>query len=253
MSLRNLAGIHAVREALRAGTPLRFVAVQRERRDARVAELVALARAAGVPVRWESTQALERLAGRDPAHQGVVAQAEAKSVLGLEELLAAAPRQCLLALDGIEDPHNLGAILRTGCGAGVDGVILPSRRAAGLTETVERVSAGALEHVRIARVGNLVQGLEACRAAGWWLVGVDAAGATTIWQHDFSGPTVLVVGAEGRGLHALTKKRCDALVSIPLAPGVESLNASVAAGIALFELVRQRRVGTPRGERASKT
>lgn len=243
---RLLAGVHAVREALRAATPLRYIAVNRARRDPRLAEVITLARAAGVAVRLEPPAALDRMAQMSAGaahHQGVIAVAEAKPVLTLEALLAATPQKLLLALDGIEDPHNLGAIVRAACGAGADGVVLPSRRAAGLTETVDRVSAGALEHVRVARAGNLVQALETCRDAGWWVVGLDAAAPASIWQHDFRPPTVLVVGGEGRGLHALTRKRCDALVAIPLAPGVASLNAAVACGIALFEAVRQRHPG----------
>lgn len=239
MSTRYLVGIHAVREALRARTALRFVAVSRERHDPRLQELITLAHAARVPLRRVGVAELERWAGRTP-HQGVVAEAEAKPVLELEDLLADAPQRLLLALDGIEDPHNLGAIVRSACGAGVDGVLLPARRAAGLTETVERVSAGALEHVRVARVGNLAQALEQCKQAGFWIVGLDGEATTRLWDHDFRDPTVLVVGAEGRGLHALIRQRCDARVAIPLAAGVDSLNASVAAGVALFEVARQR-------------
>ncbi|HXR96581.1 MAG TPA: 23S rRNA (guanosine(2251)-2'-O)-methyltransferase RlmB [Terriglobales bacterium] len=240
--MRAIVGIHAVREALRARTPLAWIAVSRDRRDARIQDLISLARAAHVNVRFTAPADLDRLAGAAaPHHQGAVAQAEAKAVLELEDLLADAPAGFLVALDGIEDPHNLGAIIRGACGAGVDGLLLPARRAVGLTETVERVSAGALEHVRVARVGNLVQALTTCQDSGWWLVGLDASAPRTLWNHDFSQRTVLVIGAEGKGLHALTRKRCDALVSIPLAPGVESLNASMAAGIVLYELVRQRR------------
>ncbi len=239
MSARVLAGPHAVEEALHAGAPLRYVAMERGRRDHRTRELAATARAAGVEVRWETVTALDRLAG-GLRHQGVVAVAEAKPTLALEDLLQDAPRRLLLAADGIEDPQNLGALLRAAGGAGVDGLLLPSRRAAGLSATVERVSAGALEHVRVARVGNLAQALERCREAGWWIIGLDAAGPAALWQFDLRPATVLVVGGEGRGLHALIRAKCDALVRIPLAPGVASLNAAMAAAIALFEAVRQR-------------
>lgn len=239
MKDRALAGLHAVEEALRAGSPLRHIAVSRERQDARLAQLLASARAAGVPIRMEPPAALDRLA-QGERHQGVVAIAAAKATLALEDLLADAPQRLLLACDGIEDPHNLGAILRTACGAGVDGVLLPARRSAGLTAAVERVSAGALEHVRVAQVTNLARALEACRAAGFWVVGLEGEAGTNLWQHDFRPPTVLVVGAEQRGLHALTRKLCDVRLRIPLAPGVAALNASVAAAIALFEIVRQR-------------
>lgn len=240
---RILAGIHAVEEALRAGTPLRYVAASRERKDRRLLELLDRARAAGVPVRMETVAALDRLA-EGLRHQGMVAVAAAKATVALEDVLSAAPQRLLLACDGIEDPHNLGAIVRAACGAGVDGVVIPERRAAGLTATVERVSAGALEHVRVAQVGNLSQALERCKAAGWWVVGLEGEAATSLWEYDFSQPTVLVVGAEEHGLHALTRKLCDARVRIPLARGVASLNASVAAAVALFEARRQRSVGT---------
>ncbi|MGH9466766.1 MAG: 23S rRNA (guanosine(2251)-2'-O)-methyltransferase RlmB, partial [Terriglobales bacterium] len=190
----------------------------------------------------ESSAALDRLAERE-RHQGVVGVAAAKAAVTLEDLLADAPARLLVACDGIEDPHNLGAIVRSACAAGVDGMVLPARRSAGLTEAVERVSAGALEHVRVAQAGNLAQALERCKRAGWWIVGLDGGGETLLWQHDFRPPTVLVVGAEERGLRALTRQLCDARVRIPLAPGVASLNASVAAGIALFEVQRQRLLG----------
>jgi len=244
MSARVVGGIQPVREALRAGAPLRYIAVSRERKDARIRELLAAARSAGIEVRLEAPAALERLAA-GIHHQGVVAVAEAKPVLDLDSLLQQASRKLLLACDGIEDPHNLGAMLRAACGAGVDGVLLPARRSAGLTATVERVAAGALEYVAVARVGNLAQAFEACRAAGYWMVGLEADAPTSIWDHDLRPPTVLVVGGEGRGLHELTRKRCDALVSIPLAAGIESLNAGVAAGVALFEAARQRRAAAP--------
>ncbi|MGH9488504.1 MAG: 23S rRNA (guanosine(2251)-2'-O)-methyltransferase RlmB [Terriglobales bacterium] len=240
---RILAGVHAVEEALRAGTPLRFVAFSRERRDARIGELMRAARAAGFAVRVEPRAALDRMAG-GCQHQGVVGVAAAKAVPTLEDLLANAPWKLLVACDGIEDPHNLGAIVRAACGAGVDGMILPERRSVGLTASVERVSAGALEHVRVAQVGNLARALEQCKAAGWWIVGLEAEAVTPLWEHDFGSPTVLVVGAEGRGLHALTRKLCDARVRIPLAAGVDSLNASVATAVTLFEVVRQRSLGT---------
>ena len=240
-STRLLLGIHSVREALRAGAPVRWIAVNRERQDARVQELLDLARVAGVPVRNEPRAALDRMAAGG-MHQGVIAQAEARPVLELEDLLAAASTPALLlALDGIEDPHNVGAILRSACATGVDGVLLTERRSAGLTETVERVSAGAMEYVRIARVPNLVRALETLKRAGYWTVGLAGEARQTLWQQDFTLPTVLVVGAEGKGLHELTRKTCDFLVSIPMAPGVSSLNASVATGLVLFEVVRQRR------------
>lgn len=249
---QTLVGIHAVREALRAATrPLQYLAVVRDRHDARVQELLEMARAAQVPVRFEPREALDRLA-RTAQHQGVVALAAAKQALDLDELLAELKTKhaaagsrpgLLLALDGVEDPHNLGAILRSACASGVEAVVLPTRRSAGLTETVERISAGALEYVPVARATNLVQGLERVKRAGYWLVGLDEKAPNSLWDHDFKIPTALVVGAEGTGLHQLTRQSCDFLVSISMAPGVASLNVSVAAAVVLFEIIRQRRAG----------
>ncbi|MGH9478639.1 MAG: 23S rRNA (guanosine(2251)-2'-O)-methyltransferase RlmB [Terriglobales bacterium] len=235
----HLAGFHAVREALRAGAPLRFVAFNRERRDPRAAELLAQLRAAGVAVRFETAAALDRLAPGQ-RHQGVVAVAEAKATLALEDLLPQATAGLLIACDGIEDPQNLGAIVRSASAAGADGLLLPQRRSAGLSAVVERVSAGALQHLPVARVPNLVQALDRCRQLDWWTVGLHPDAPTSIWQHDFRPRTVLVVGAEGRGLHQLTRQRCDVLVSIPMASAIGSLNAAAASAIALFELRRQR-------------
>lgn len=234
-----LAGFHAVREALRAGAPLRFVAISRERTDPRAAELLAELRAAGVAVRFETTGALDRLAPGH-RHQGVVAISEAKATLSLDDLLPRAAAGLLVACDGIEDPQNLGAIVRSASAAGADGLLLPQRRSAGLTAVVERVSAGALAHLPVARVPNLVQALERCRQSDWWTVGLHPDAPATIWQHDFRPRTVLVVGAEGRGLHQLTRQRCDMLVSIPMASAVASLNAAAACAIAMFEVRRQR-------------
>jgi 23S rRNA (guanosine2251-2'-O)-methyltransferase len=221
---------------------MQYLAVSRDRRDRRIRELIELARGAGVALRFESEPALQRLAGND-RHQGVVALAAAKRAIGLDELLAlpVTAASLLLALDGIEDPQNAGAIIRSACGAGVNGVLLPARRAVGLTGTVQRVSAGALEYIPVAIVTNLDRALERAKAAGYWTVGLDERAPAALWEHDFRAATLLIVGAEGRGLHDLTRRRCDFLVSIPMHSGVASLNASAAAAVALFEIVRQRR------------
>ena len=239
-----LVGIHPVREALRARSrSFQYLAVSRDRRDARINELVRLAREQGIGVRFESPAALDHLAG-SPRHQGAVGVVAAKPLLALEDLFAAPAGSpspgLLIALDGIEDPHNLGAILRSAAAAGAGGAVIPARRAAPLNETVARASAGGLEHVPVAQAPNLAAALEKAKAAGYWIVGLEAASPQPIWRHDFTLPTLLVVGGEGRGLHELIRKRCDFLVSIPLATGVASLNASAAAAIALFEVVRQR-------------
>jgi 23S rRNA (guanosine2251-2'-O)-methyltransferase len=235
-----LTGFHAVEEALAAGRALDRIVIARGRHGERVEAVVQLARSKSVPVRFEDRLQLDRLAGtRD--HQGIAALAAAKPALELEDLLAAkTPQGLLVLLDGIEDPHNLGAIVRTSLAAGAIGVVIPERRAAGLTDTVERASAGALAHLPVARVKNLVRAMEEMKEAGYWLIGLDQRAEKKYTEADFSGPVGIVLGGEGEGLHELTRKRCDFLVSIPTSGPVRSLNVSVAAGVVLFEVVRQR-------------
>jgi len=233
-----------VREALESGRAIDHISIARGRHGERLEELVRRARQRGVPVRFEDRAQVDRLAGTSQ-HQGVVAFVAAKKMLGLEDLLAGASaadagKGLLVLLDGVEDPHNLGAIVRTALAAGADGVVIPERRAAPLTEAVERASAGALAHLPVARVTNLVRAMEKLKEAGYWLVGLDERAAKGYTEVDFTQPTAVVLGGEGKGLHELTRKRCDFLVSIPTTGPVRSLNVSVAAGIVLFEAVRQR-------------
>ena len=236
-----LTGFHAVEEALAAGRALDRIVIARGRHGERVEALVQLAKSRGVPVRFEGRAQLDRLAGTRE-HQGVAALAAAKLAVPLEDLLRANDRSGLLILlDGIEDPHNLGAIVRTALAAGARAVVIPERRAAGLSDTVERASAGALAHLPIARVKNLVRAMEEIKRAGYWLVGLDERADTNYTDVDLKVPIGIVLGREGEGLHELTRKRCDFLVSLPTRGPVRSLNVSVAAGIMLFEVVRQRR------------
>lgn len=235
-----LIGIHSVREALAAGRPLERVIVAQGRHGDRIAEIVELARRRGVPVRFEDRDRLDRLA-ESRHHQGVVGFGAAKAALAIEELLARARRPGLLVLlDGVEDPRNLGAIIRTALAAGADGLVIPERRAAGLTDTVSQTAAGALEYLPVARVKNLARALEALKAANYWLVGLDERAEKSYTEIDYRTPVGLVLGGEGAGLHELTRKHCDWLVRIPTVGPVRSLNASVAAAVALFEAVRQR-------------
>ena len=235
-----LTGFHAVEEALAAGRALDRIVIARGRHGERVEAVVQLARSKSVPVRFEDRLQIDRLAGTRE-HQGIAALAAAKPALELEDLLAAkTPQGLLVLLDGIEDPHNLGAIVRTSLAAGANGVVIPERRAAGLTDTVERASAGALAHLPVARVKNLVRAMEDMKEAGYWLIGLDERAEKKYTEADFSGQVGIVLGGEGEGLHELTRKRCDFLVSIPTCGPVRSLNVSVAAGIVLFEVVRQR-------------
>jgi len=236
-----LTGFHAVEEALAAGRALDRIVVARGRHGERVEAVVRLAKSRGVPVRFEDRQQVDRLAGTRE-HQGIAALAAAKPATELEDLLQRKTGHNLLVLlDGIEDPHNLGAIVRTALAAGATGVVIPERRAAGLTDTVERASAGALAHLPVARVKNLVRAMERMKDAGYWLVGLDERAEKNYTDVDYRGATGIVLGREGEGLHELTRMRCDFLVSIPTEGPVRSLNVSVAAGIVLFEAVRQRK------------
>lgn len=241
--MEKLTGIHAVREALAAGRPLQTVIVGRGRHGGRLEEVVRLARQRGVPVRFEPRAELDRTAGTRN-HQGVVAVPAATAALSLEELVARqspeSASRLLVLLDGIEDPQNLGAIVRTALAAGAGGIVIPSRRAAGLTEAAARASAGAIAHLGVAQVTNLPQAMEALKEAGYWLVGLEERAERSHTEADLTGAVALVLGSEGKGLHHLVRERCDFLVSIPTRGPVRSLNVSVAAGIALFEAVRQR-------------
>jgi 23S rRNA (guanosine2251-2'-O)-methyltransferase len=237
-----ICGINPVIEALTAGTRhFDRLLIVKGLRSRRLSEAMRRATRLSIPLRFEMRETLDRMAGGVP-HQGIIAVVSEKPTLSLESLLAAVREPALLvALDGIEDPRNLGAILRTAEAAGADGVLLPDRHSAGLSETVGRASAGALEHVQVARIGNLVQALETLKSRGIWIVGFDAAGTERWDAVDLTGPVAFVLGGEGRGIRRLVREHCDHLVSIPHFGHVSSLNVSVAAGIALYEAVRQRR------------
>jgi 23S rRNA (guanosine2251-2'-O)-methyltransferase len=245
MNTNHLAGIHAVEEALIAGRPLNRIVVARGLHSGRIQKIVDLARSRGVPLRFEERTQLDRAAGSE-YHQGVIAFAASRAATELEDLLAADANQdqLLVLLDGIEDPHNVGAIVRTALAAGAAGIVIPERRAAGLTDTVARVSAGALEHLPVARVKNLARAMEQLKEAGYWLIGLDERAEKDYTDADYRGRIGIVMGSEGAGLHELVRKRCDFVVSIPTAGPIGSLNVSVAAGIVLFEAARQRKIPT---------
>jgi 23S rRNA (guanosine2251-2'-O)-methyltransferase len=201
----------------------------------RIQEIIGLCREMAVPVRFEPRETLDRLANSS-AHQGVVALGAAGPHAELEDLIASA--KLLVVLDGVEDPHNLGAIVRTAHAAGAAAVVIPERRAAGLTETVAKAAAGALEHLPVARVTNVSRTLEMLKSRGFWIYGLDERGGEDYDRAKYAEPTVFVLGGEGKGLHEQVKKHCDVLVRIPLAGQISSLNVSVAAGIVLFEWKR---------------
>jgi 23S rRNA (guanosine2251-2'-O)-methyltransferase len=238
-----LYGINTVAEALKArGRAFEWVGVATERKDIRLRRVIEDCRKIGVQVRFLTRQELDKLAG-NAAHQGLVAVTSAKQYNDLDDLIAArrGEHSLIVVLDGVEDPHNLGAILRTADAAGADGVVVPDRRAAGVTGVVAKVSAGASEHLPIAKVTNISRSLEGLKANNLWIVGLDERGPQTYDAVDYKMHCAVVLGAEGKGLHDLVRRHCDFLVSIPMLGHVPSLNVSVAAGIVLFEVVRQRR------------
>jgi 23S rRNA (guanosine2251-2'-O)-methyltransferase len=232
-----LPGIHPVREALRAGRPLDRILIAKGSTGPRVQEIVDLARERRVPVRFEPREMLDR-AAMGASHQGVVGFGAAERFATLEETIAG--KGLHVVLDGIEDPHNLGAIVRTAHAAGASAIVIPERRAAGLTEVVARAAAGALAYLPVVRVTNVNRSLESLKENGYWIYGLDERGGQLYDQVDFTAPTAIVLGGEGKGLHEHIARHCDFLVRIPMpAGGVASLNVSVAAGIMLFEWRRR--------------
>ena len=251
-----LYGLHPIEEAVRANPrSLDHVLIARERKDERLEGLSRLCREAGIRVLTDSRQQLTRVAGTE-THQGVVAMVRERKLLALEDLIgrpgtrpgADAGHQFLLALDGVEDPHNLGALLRTCDGAGVNGVVLTERRSAPLSAVTAKTSAGAMEYVRIARVTNLVRALEQAKERHFWVIGLDERGSMDYVDFDFQTNCVLVLGREGEGMHDLVKKTCDHLLRIPMAGRVSSLNVSVAGAVVMYEAMRQRRGKAPVGQ-----
>lgn len=240
-----LYGLHPVEEALRSGSR-RFdhVSIARERHDERLGRILSLCRASGVKTRLEPRDALTRMA-RTTAHQGVVAVVRQRDFLDLEDLLDGPEPRLVLALDGVEDPQNLGALLRTAEAAGVDGIVMTERRSAPLSPVAIKASAGASEHLRIARVVNMVRSLEALKERNIWCVGLDERGTQDYEHFDFTSNTVIVLGREGAGLHDLVRRTCDHLLRIPMSGQVASLNVSAAGAVVLFEAARQRRSGQP--------
>ncbi len=230
-----LSGIHPIAEALKTGRPLERLMVARGAGGPRLQEIIELARKASVPVRFEPRNALDRLAGT-PAHQGVVAFGGQTQYADLDAALSC---NLVVVLDGVEDPHNLGAIIRTAHAAGAGALVIPERRAAGVTDVAAKAAAGALEHLPVIRVTNVNRALEQLKKQGFWIYGLDERGAEAYDKVDFGRPTALVFGAEGAGLHELVRKHCDALVQIPMAGKISSLNVSVAAGVVLFEWKRR--------------
>ena len=238
-----IAGRNSVGEALKSGRPLNKLLIAKGERQGSLRELAGIAKDKGILVQEVEPQRLAQLAPGQ-RHQGVVAMASPVEYAEVEDMLAAAEAKgeapLLVVLDELEDPHNLGAVLRSVDAAGAHGVIIPKRRSCPLSTTVAKTSAGAVEYVPVARVSNLAQTLDKLKKAGIWVAGCDMDGTENYFEASLKGPLALVIGGEGRGLGRLVKEHCDFLVRIPMQGHVNSLNASVACSLVLYEAVRQR-------------
>ena len=239
-----IEGRNAVTEALRAGVPLEKIWIARGETDGLLGRIAGLAREQGLVVVEADRRKLDYMS-QTHAHQGVIAVAAATSYATLDDLFARAEAAgeppLLVVCDQLTDPHNLGAVIRTAECAGAHGVIVPKRRSAGLTAVVAKTSAGALWHLPVARVGNLTACLEELKERGVWIFGTAADGACALYEADLRGPSAIVIGSEGEGMSRLVAGHCDFTVSIPMKGKLNSLNASAAAAILLYEAVRQRR------------
>jgi 23S rRNA (guanosine2251-2'-O)-methyltransferase len=241
MSGELLFGRNVVLEALRAERPIRRVLIVGAARGDSFREIVEAARALAIPVQSTDRQRLDALATH---HQGVVAEAAPFRYASLEAIVAAVQYQdgagLVLVLDTLQDPQNFGSLLRTAAAVGAHGAIIPQHRAVGVTPAVVKASAGAVERLQVAQVGNLVRAIEALKSAGLWVVALDAHATSDYTETDLSGPIAVVVGGEGRGLRPLVRQACDFLVRLPMPGAIESLNAAVAGSIVLYEALRQR-------------
>jgi 23S rRNA (guanosine2251-2'-O)-methyltransferase len=213
------------------------ILIQKEQGAWKIGAIIQAAKAESIPYLFVPRHKLDQLA---PGHQGAVAYLAAKEFVSLKEIISSAECPFLVFLDEIEDPQNLGAIIRSAEGAGVDGIILPERRSAGLTETVASVSAGALEHLKIARVVNLARTMDEVKEKGLWLIGAEGSGDDRWYEFDYTLPVGIVLGSEGKGLRPLIKTKCDKVLSIPLYGKLNSLNVAAAAAVFFFEVIRQR-------------
>lgn len=242
--MAHIYGVLPVLEALRAGgRRIERIIIAEGARPDRLRDIIEAARRARVPVRHEPRASLDRLSGK-ANHQGVLAVVAASDYADEEEILSRlTPETLLVLLDGVEDPHNLGAIIRTAEGAGATAVVIPERRAAHITEVVAKTSAGAVEYLPVVRATNLASFIEQIKKLNVWVVGVENTGEMVYTDYDYSGALAIVFGGEGQGLHRLVRERCDVTVSIPMRGKITSLNVSVAVGVVLFEAMRQRSAG----------
>ena len=240
-----IEGRNAVIEALRAGRTIDKIFIQKGDTDKTLGHIASKARDAGVVVVDADKRKLDGMS-QTHAHQGVIALAALREYCSVADILAIAKERneppFVVVCDEISDPHNLGAVIRTAEAAGVHGIIIPKRRSAGLTSIVDKTSAGAAEHMAVARVPNLSAAVKELQEAGIWVYGTAAEGGSELWQTDLKGPIAVVIGSEGDGISRLLRENCDFLVSIPMLGKVSSLNASAAAAVLIYEVLRQRRI-----------
>ena len=238
-----IEGRNAVTEALRAGAAIDKIYIAKGETDATLGHIASTARNKGVVVVEADRRKLDGMS-RTKSHQGVIAVAAVREYADVSDILAAAREKgeapLIVVCDELSDPHNLGAVIRTAEAAGAHGVIIPKRRSAGLTAIVAKTSAGAVSHLPVARVPNLTSLLKELKEEGLWVYGTAAEGTTSLYNADLKGPTVIIIGSEGDGMGRLVREQCDFLVSIPMRGKVNSLNASAAAAVVLYEAVRQR-------------
>lgn len=237
-----IVGRNAVREALRSGRTIQRLFITNDKVQGSLQEIIGLAKDKGIELRRVDDKQLSKYAD-GVVHQGVVALAAPVKFADLGEVLqnwSSDKAPLLILLDGIEDPHNIGAIIRTAECCGATAVLIPKRHTAPINATVAKTSAGALESIPLVQVGNVAQTIEELKKQGFWVLGAHMEGQQTLYQADLTSPLVLVIGNEGKGLSRLTKERCDFLVTIPMYGRINSLNASVAAAILMYEAVRQR-------------
>ena len=241
MSESYVYGIHAVTRRLQQAPQQRVALICADRRNPRILELIGLARSAGVEVRLEKRELLTQLGGSSK-HQGCLLQTvEAAPLMNFQQCLdSIGPDSLLLVLDGVQDPHNLGACLRNADACGVDAVLIPRDRAVKVNATVRKVAAGGAESVAVIEVTNIARSLKELKQAGVWIYGTSDRADSSLYDHDYRGPVALVMGGEGSGMRRLTLESCDHLVKLPMRGQVESLNVSVATGICLYEILRSR-------------
>jgi len=237
--MEKISRLNPLREALKAPScRVQKILIQKDSAKKKFEDILLLAESQHVPFSFVSRQTLDRMAVH---HQGIVAYVAEKQWSSFEEILVSADLPFFVLLDGVEDPHNLGAIIRTAEGAGVNGLFIPQRRAAGLTEAVSHVSAGAVEHIKISQVKNMARTMDELRKKDIWLVGAEGDSQRNWYEFDYTLPVGLVFGSEGKGLRPLIRNKCDDILSLPLYGQMASLNVAAAASIFLYEVVRQRK------------